>query len=157
MFVSSYALRQVMNQMIASSNSNWKFCEYIPRQSSPKWDLHDGLLILVLSAVHFSVLGIKKLQETQQFIYVHLCNEGRPLPILYRGDLRNMGASNITPRHGIRNTDGNKCGYYVLWFSKMLIAFGTDIVNLDSYFIRNYFEEFDEETMHELHLWVSNY
>ena len=156
MFVSSYALRQVMIQMITNSNSNWKFCEFIPRQSSPKWDLYDGLLILVLSAVHFSVLGIKKQQDTQQFIYVHLCNEGRQLPILYRGDLRNMGASNITPRHGIHNTDGNKCGYYVLWFSKMLIAFGTDIVNLDSYFIRNYFLEFDDETMDELNRWVTN-
>ena len=144
-------------QMITNSNSNWKYCEFIPRKSSPKWDLHDGLLILVLSGVHFSVLGITKLQDTQQFIYVHLCNEGRQLPILYRGDLSDMGASDITPRHGIHNTDGTKCGYYVLWFSQMLIAFGTDILNLDRNFISNYFLEFDDEIMEELSHWLNNF
>ena len=139
MFFYSFSLRHVINQMITNSKSTWRFCEFIPRQSSPKWDLYDGLLILVFSGVHFSVLGITKLQDTQRFIYVHLCNEGRQLPILYRGDLSDMGASDITPRHRIHNTDGNKCGYYVLWFSQMLISFGTDILNLDRYFISNYF------------------
>ena len=36
------------------------------------------------------------------------------------------------------------------------VTFGNDIINLDSYFIRNYFNEFDEETMDELLRWVSN-
>ena len=157
MIFTSYALRNVMMQMITNNNSNWEYCAFIPRKNSPKWDLHDGLLILVLDGVHFSVLGVTKLQETQQFVFVHLCNEGRKLPIMYRGDLSDIGASNVTPRHRIRNTDRTKNGFYVLWFSQMLLSFGTDIENIGRNFIRNYFRDFDEDIRIELAHWLGNF
>ena len=52
-----------------------------------------------------------------------------------------MNAGEITPRHGIRNTNGSLCGYYALEFVRILIEFGTDIPNLNIYVISNNFRQ----------------
>ena len=98
--------------MLKNGDSDWIFSEYFPNPNSPKWLDDNGVLVLVLASVHFSVLGIKKVNGT--FQYVHLCNEGRPLPINYLERLDMMSALDVSPRHAIRNFDGNLCGYYVL-------------------------------------------
>ena len=107
----------------------WFFCGYFPISNSFKWSNVNGVLVLVLASVHFSVLGIKKVNGT--FQYVHLCNEGRSLPIMYLDLLGTMNAVDVTPRHGIRNQNGNLCGYYVLEFVRILIEFGTNILQLN--------------------------
>ena len=68
-----------------------------------------------------------------------------------------MGTADITPRHEIRNMDGNKCGYYVLEFNQMLIEFGTYILNLDRNYIRNYTREMNDKVMDELSQWLDNF
>ena len=52
-----------------------------------------------------------------------------------------MNAEEITPRHGIRNENGNLCGYYALEFIRILIKFGTDITRLNRYVITNNFRQ----------------
>ena len=137
--IHSSQVRDAIFRMLKDADSDWIFCEYFPTPTSPKWSDDNGVLVLVLHAVHFSVLAIKKINGS--FQYIHLCNEGRPLPIHYQESLNMMTAEEITPRHGIRNTNGNLCGYYVLEFVRILIEFGTDIPNLNKYVISNNFRQ----------------
>ena len=98
----------------------------------------------------FSVLGITRNRTSGTFTYVHLCNEGRPLPVNYLTDLGCMGAEDITPRHAIRNMDGTKCGYFVMEFIRMLISFGTDLDNLDRCYILEHTRVIDDNVVAEL-------
>ena len=54
----------------------------------------------------FSISGKK---NNGEFKYVHLCNEGRSITAFYLVNLNKMNAEEITPRHGIRNENGNLC------------------------------------------------
>ena len=110
MMIHSSKVRDAIIRML--KDSDWIFCEYLPSSDSSKWSDVNGVLVLVLASVNFSVLGIKKVNGT--FQYVHLCNEGRRLPIMYLEHLGMMNVVDVTPRHGIRNRNGNLCGYYVI-------------------------------------------
>ena len=67
-----------------------------------------------------------------------------------------MGVVDITPRHGKRNMDGTKCGYYALKFAEMLISFGTEINHLDRYYIKEYMRDFNDDDIQDLHQWLIN-
>ena len=66
--MSSIQLRTAITAMIDKSTKEWKFCEYLPKYNSKKWDIHDGVLVLVLSGVHFSVLAMKKIRWRYNYI-----------------------------------------------------------------------------------------
>ena len=148
--MSSIKLRSGIISLINNNTTTWKFCEYLPKKISKKWDDYGGVIVLVLAGVHFSVLGITRNRTTGTFTYVHLCNEGRRLPVNYLTDLVYMDANDITPRHGRRNMDGTKCGYFVLEFIRMLIAFGTQIDNLDRRYILEHTRVIDDDVVAEL-------
>ena len=136
--IHSSQVRDAIIRMLADGDSDWTFYETLPNPTSPKW-CNGGILTLLLPAAHFSVLAVKKIDG--EFRYVHLCNEGRDITAFYQMDLKKMNAGEITPRHGIRNTNGSLCGYYVLEFVRILIEFGTDIPNLNRYVISNNFRQ----------------
>lgn len=150
MMISSFKFRSGITSLINESNTTWRFCKYLPKQISKKWDVHGGVIVLVLFGVPFSVPGITTNRSTGTFTYVHLCNEGKPLPINYLTDLSCMGVEDITPRHAIRNMDGTKCGYFVLEFIRRLISFGTELDNLDRSYIHNHTREIDDDVIAEL-------
>ena len=126
MMIHSSKVRDAIIKMLIDGDSDWIFCEYLPSSDSSKWSNVNGVLVLVLASVHFSVLRIKKFNGT--FQYVRLCNEGGRLPIVYLEHRGMMNALDVTPRHAIRNRNGNLCGYYVLEFVRILIEFGTNIL-----------------------------
>ena len=72
MMISSIQLRPAIIAMIDSSNSRWKFCEYLPKRTSQKWNDHDGVIVLVLSGVHFSVVAMKKIL-LQVLLNMYIC------------------------------------------------------------------------------------
>ena len=145
--IHSSKVRDAIIRMLENGDSDWIFCEFFPTSNSPKWSDDNGVLILVLGFAHFSVLGINKVNGT--FHYVHLCNEGRPLPINYLERLGMMSALDVSPRHGISNFDGNLCRYYVLEFVRILMAFGTDIQQLNRNVIRTNFRVVNDEVIAE--------
>ena len=155
--ISSFKLRSGIISLINKNTTTWRFCEYLPKKLSKKWDDYGGVIVLVLAGVHFSVLGITRNRTTSTFTYVHLCNEGRPLPVNYLTDLGYMDANDITPRHAIRNMDGTKCGYFVLEFIRMLISFGTEIDNLDRRYILEHTRVIDDDVIAELDRFLRQY
>ena len=137
--IHSSQVRDAIIRMLKDADSDWIFCEYFPTPTSPKWSDDNGVLVLVLHAVHFSVLAIKKINGS--FQYIHLCNEGRALPIHYQESLNMMTAEEITPRHGISNENGNLYEYYVFEFVRILIQFVTNIRQLNRYVISTHFRQ----------------
>ena len=156
MLIRSSQLRSGIISMIDSANTPWKFSEGIPKEDSKKWDKYDGLIVLILSGVHFSILAIQREKGSNDFKYIHLCNEGRTIPAFYLQDLSKMDAVDITPRSGIRNQDGVKCAYYALKFVEMLISFGTEMKDMDQYYIKDYMCGFNDDDIQELHQWLIN-
>lgn len=156
MLIRSSQLRSGIISMIDSANTPWKFSEGIPKEDSKKWDKYDGLIVLILSGVHFSILAIQREKGSNDFKYIHLCNEGRTIPAFYLQDLSKMDAVDITPRSGIRNQDGVKCAYYALKFVEMLISFGTEMKDMDQYYIKDYMRGFNDDDIQELHQWLIN-
>ena len=156
MLIRSSQLRSGIISMIDSANTPWKFSEGIPKEDSKKWDKYDGLIVLILSGVHFSILAIQREKSSNDFKYIHLCNEGRTIPAFYLQDLSKMDAVDITPRSGIRNQDGVKCAYYALKFVEMLISFGTEMKDMDQYYIKDYMRGFNDDDIQELHQWLIN-
>lgn len=136
--IHSAQVRDAIIRMLADGGSDWTFYEKLPNPTSPKW-CNGGILTLLLPAAHFSVLAVKKING--EFKYVHLCNEGRSITAFYLVNLNKMNAEEITPRHAIRNENGNLCGYYALEFIRILIKFGTDITRLNRYVITNNFRQ----------------
>ena len=151
MLIKSSQLRAGIQSMIGSANTSWQFSEGIPKKNSKKWDKYEGLIVLILSGVHFSILAIQREKSSNDFKYIHLCNEERTIPAFYLEDLRKMDAVDVTPRSGVRNQDGVKCAYYALKFVEMLISFGTEMNDMDQYYIKDYMRGFNDDDIQELH------
>ena len=56
--IHSSKVRDAIIRMLKNDDSDWIFSEYFPTPNSPKWSDDNGVLLLVLASVHFSVLGI---------------------------------------------------------------------------------------------------
>ena len=154
MLIKSSQLRAGIQSMIGSANTSWQFSEGVPKKNSKKWDKYEGLIVLILSGVHFSILAIQREKSSNDFKYIHLCNEGRTIPAFYLEDLSKMDAVDVTPRSGVRNQDGVKCAYYALKFVEMLISFGTEMNDMDQYYIKDYMRGFNDDDIQELHQWL---
>ena len=64
-----------------------------------------------------------------------------------------MGALDTTPRHAVRNYDEKLC-FFVLEFIQILIAFGTDLENLNRDYMGSNIHPINEEVIADLSQWL---